>query len=268
MNKKSLTIYFTASALALSLLLAIFTPSLAKPLLDSETMNRANQLYETGHYSEAARIYQQLVDQDFADSSLFYNLGNAYYRTGDLGKSILNYQRASRLDPRDADIQANLSYVQQQTLDQYDAEANSPLEQLTRVASSLFTLNEMSVLALALFWLLAALFIVYRHNRFTRLQKVLRYALVLVLSIFILSAFTLGNRVYDESAHPVAVVTAESVDVLGDPVEGGVSLFTLHSGAQVILLDARGQWAQLSLPGEQFQGWVPVKAVEKIGVQG
>jgi len=266
MNKKPLTIFFTASALALSLLLAIFTPSLAKPLLDRETMNRANQLYETGHYSEAVQIYQQLVDQNYVDSSLFYNLGNAYYRTGDLGNAILNYERAARLDPRDAYIQANLSYVQQQTMDQYDAEANSPLEQWTRVASSLFTLNEMSVLVLVLFWLLAALFIVNRHNRLSQLRKGLRYALVLVLLIFVLSAFTLANRIYDESAHPSAVVTAESVDVLSDPLEGGMPQFTLHSGAQVILQDIRGQWAQLSLLGGQFQGWVPVEAVEKIDV--
>jgi len=264
MNKKPLKIIYTASALAFSLLLAVFIPSQAKPLLDRETMNRANQLYENGHYSEAAQTYQQLVEQDYVDSSLFYNLGNAHYRSGELGKAILNYERAARLDPRDADIQANLSYAQGQILDQYDAEADSPLEQLTQVASSLLTLNEMSVLVLVLFWLLAVLFIVYRHSHFPQLRKSLRYALVLVLLIFALSAFTLGSRVYAESTHPVAVVTAESVDVLSDPVEGGVTQFTLHSGAQVILLDIRGQWAQLSLPGGQFQGWLPVEAVEEV----
>jgi len=264
MNKKSLTIFFTACALAFSLLLAVFIPSQAKPLLDRETMNRANQLYENGHYTEAVQTYQLLVDQDYVDSSLFYNLGNAHYRSGDLGKAILNYERAARLDPRDADIQANLSYAQGQTLDRYDTEANSPLEQWTQIVGSKMTLNEMSILVLVLLYLLDTLFIVYRHNRIPRLRKALRYTFGLMLLIFTLGASTLVSRVYAESIHPVAVVTAESVDVLSDPVEGGVTQFTLHSGAQVILLDTRGQWTQLSLPGEQFQGWVPIEMVEEV----
>lgn len=264
MNKKSLTIILTANALAFALLLAVFTTNQAKPLLDRETMSRANQLYENGRYSEAVQTYQQLVDQNYVDSSLFYNLGNAHYRRDELGKAILNYERAALLAPRDGDIQANLAYAREQAHDQYETEANSPLEQWTQAASSKLTLNEMSILALVSFWLLALLFILYRHSRNPGLQKGLRYIFVFTLVIFALSTFTLGSRVYAESSNPAAIVTVESVDVVSNPGEGGVTQFTLHSGAQVILLETRGQWVWLSLPGDQFQGWVPIEAVEAV----
>ncbi len=264
MNKKSLTIILTASALAMALLLVIFNPNQAKPLFDRETMLRANQLYENGRYSEAAQTYQQLVDQDYADSSLFYNLGNAHYRRGDLGKAILNYERASLLAPRDGDIQANLAYARAQAVDQYESEANSPLEQWTQAASSKLTLNEMSILALVLFWVLTGLFILYLHSRQSPSAKGLRYALVFSLLIFTLSAFTLGERIYTEISSPPAIVTVESVEVVSNPGQDGVTQVTLHSGAQVILLETRGQWARLSLPGDQFQGWVPVGTVEEL----
>ena len=165
MNNKPLVIILSACALVLASLLVVFIPNQAKTLFDRETMLRANLLYENGRYSEAAQTYQQLVDQDYIDSSLFYNLGNAYYRRGDLGKAILNYERAARLAPRDGDIQANLTYANNQSLDQYEFEANSPLEQWTQAASSKLTLNEMSVLALVIFWVLIILFILYRHSR-------------------------------------------------------------------------------------------------------
>lgn len=265
MNKKSLTILLTASVLALALMLSVVNPNQAKPLLDRETMLRANQLYENGRYREATQTYQQLVDQGYAHSSLFFNLGNAHYRQGNLGKAVLNYERAARLAPRDGDIQTNLAYARAQALDQYETEANSPLEQWTQAASSKLTVNEMSVLSLVLFWLLAVVFILYRHSRNPRLQTGLRYALVATLLIFTLSAFTLGSRVYAENHQPAAVVTAQSVGVVSNPGEGSVTQFTLHSGAQVILLETRGQWARLSLPGDQFQGWVPVDAVEQVG---
>jgi tetratricopeptide (TPR) repeat protein len=265
MNKKALIIIFIASFLASAMLMAITNPIQAKPLLDRETMQRANQLYENGRYTEAAQTYQQLVDQDYADSALFYNLGNAHYRRGNLGKAILSYERAARLAPRDADIQANLAYARGQTLDQYEGEANSLLEQWTQAASSKLTLNEMSILALASFWALAAVFILYHHSRNPGLQKGLRYVLVFTLLIFALSAFTLGGRMYAENNSPEAIVTVESVDVLSNPGEGSITQFTLHSGAQIILLETRGQWARVSLPGDQFQGWVLVEAVEEVG---
>ena len=265
MNKKLLTIILSACALALAFLLVVFIPNQAKPLIDRETMLRANQLYENGRFSDAAQIYQQLIDQDFKDSSLFYNLGNAYYRRGDLGKAILNYERAARLAPRDGDIQANLTYANNQSLDQYEFEANSPLEQWTQAASSKLTLNEISVLALVIFWVLIILFILYRHSRSSGFKKGLRYALVFTLFIFAISVITLGGRIYTESTSPDAIVTVESVDVISNPGDGGVTQFTLHSGAHVVLLETRGQWVLLSLPGDQFQGWVPVESVEGIG---
>ena len=193
------------------------------------------------------------------------NLGNAYYRRGDLGKAILNYERAGRLAPRDGDIQANLTYAYEKSLDQYEVEANSPLEQWTQAASSKLTLNEMSVLALVIFWVLIILFILYRHSRSSGFKKGLRYALVFTLFIFAISVITLGGRIYTESTSPDAIVTVENVDVISNPGDGGVTQFTLHSGAHVVLLETRGQWVLLSLPGDQFQGWVPVESVEGIG---
>ena len=265
MNKKSFTILMIASLLTLAFLSFAFMPNQARPVLDRETMLRANQLYENRRYNEAMQTYQQLVDQDYADSSLFYNLGNAYYRLGDLGKAILNYERASRLAPRDSDIQVNLAFSQTQTIDQYDTGADSPLEQWTQAASAKLTLDEMSVLTLVSFWVLAALFILYHHSQNARWGKVLRYALVVTLLVLLLGAFTLGERIYSEKTSPIAVVTVENVDVNSNPGEGGITQVTLHSGAQVRLLEIRGQWARLSLPGDQFQGWIPVETVEEIG---
>jgi hypothetical protein len=264
MNKKTLITFMTASLLTLALLLVVYTPNQAKPLLDRETMLRANQLYENGRYSEAALTYQQLVDQSYVDSSLFYNLGNAYYRRGDLGKAILYYERASRLAPRDQDIQANLSFVRGQILDQYENLADSPLTQWTQTASSKLTQNEMSILALVSFWVLAILIIIYSHSHRPGLRKGLRFALLFVVLVFSLSALTLGGRVYAESTSPPGIVVVESVDVVSNPGEGGITQFTLHSGAKVLLLETRGQWARLSLPGDQIQGWVPTETVDGI----
>jgi tetratricopeptide (TPR) repeat protein len=85
-----------------------------------DTMAMAHQLYESGQYAKAAEAYQQLVDQGYSDAALFYNLGNAYFKQGDIGRAILNYRRAERLHPRDPDTRANLELARSLAVDQIE----------------------------------------------------------------------------------------------------------------------------------------------------
>jgi uncharacterized protein YgiM (DUF1202 family) len=117
---------------------------------------------------------------------------------------------------------------------------------------------------LGLFWLMAALVIAYRRRRGGGLRAVLQAGLVLVVLLFGLSAFTLGSYLYMENTRPSAVVVAESVDVLSGPGEDYITEFSLHAGAGVRILETRGQWVRVALPGEQFQGWVLLEVVETI----
>ena len=236
----------------------------AAPLVHSETMQRSNQLYENGRFQEASQSYQQLVHLGVEHENLFYNLGNAYYKSGDLGRAVLNYERARRMAPRDADIRANLEFARLLALDRYETEANSPLEDWVGFTSSFLTLNELSIFVLGLFWLMAALIIAYRRRRDGRLRTAIQAGLVLVVLLFGLSAFTLGSYLYMENTRPSAVVVADSVEVLSGPGEDYITEFDLHAGAGVRILETRGQWARLALPGEQFQGWAPLDVVEAI----
>ena len=71
-------------------------------------MAKANERYERGGYAEATQQYEALIDRGYSDAALYFNLGNAYLESGDLGRAILNYLRARRLSPRDTDIRDNL----------------------------------------------------------------------------------------------------------------------------------------------------------------
>ena len=89
----------------LFLALTILSPQVAA---DVTAVDAANQLYTAGHYAEAIQLYEGQVARGVQDSALFFNLGNAYFQQGDLGRAVLNLERAAQLNPRDADIQINL----------------------------------------------------------------------------------------------------------------------------------------------------------------
>ena len=54
------------------------------------------------------------------------------------------------------------------------------------------------------------------------------------------------------------------MNVTSGPGEQYVTEFTLHSGAEVRLIERRDYWVRLALPGGQLQGWVPAEAVEAV----
>ena len=125
--KRTIVIFTLMILTAISLFGANQALLFAKPsVAATEAMVTANRLYEDGQFAQAAQAYQQLADQGFADSALFFNLGNAYFKQGDYGRAILNYRRAEQLAPRDEDIAANLALARAQRVDQFEENGEEP----------------------------------------------------------------------------------------------------------------------------------------------
>ena len=253
------TLIYTTLLIGLAVILGVLAvqPSFAQ----ENEMQVANSLYENGRFAEAAHAYEQLITQGAHDSAVYYNLGNAYFRQGDVGQAIFNYQRAAQLAPRDADIQANLALARAQAVDQLPPASSSPLEHFAATTRQYLTLNEMALLALGLWFLFGIVWLVYRQLENGRSREMWQYALILSGLLMVSATFALGSRVYVENNRQQAVVIAAVVDVNAGPSADTVTEFDLHSGAEIELLEQRGDWVRLALPGGQVQGWIPRTAV-------
>ena len=232
---------------------------------DAYRMAGANERYERGEYAEAAQQYEALVDRGYGTAAVYFNLGNAYFQDGDLGRAILNYLRARELAPRDADIRTNLDLARAVTVDRIAAERGSLIESVSFVGRRWATPSELGVAALLL-WagsgLLIGALLVWRTFHLRRLVRDIAAVLsaATLASFLLLVSMVLANP-YDNTG----VVVAESVDVVSGPGPQYAEEFTLHSGAQVRLDDSRHGWVRVALPGGELQGWVPAHAIEKVG---
>jgi tetratricopeptide (TPR) repeat protein len=231
-----------------------------------EKMGTANQLYEAGQIDLAVQAYEQLVNQGVVDSTLFYNLGNAYFRQGDPGRAIFNYRRAQELSPRDPDIKANLALARAQAIDKFEPAGEAGL--LGRLGWSVrgwLTLNELAMAVLAGWILFAFLLILYISARAgSAWRRGLRYALTVAAVVLVVGVVSLGSALYLEQNRAEGVVVAAEVDVTSGPGAQYVSEFTLHSGAEVDLIEVRPNWVRLALPGGELEGWVPANAIEPV----
>jgi uncharacterized protein YraI len=235
----------------------------------AEAMRTANGLYEAGQFGPAAQVYEGLAGQGYVDAALFYNLGNAYYRQGDPGRAIVNYRRAQQLAPRDPDIQGNLALARAQVVDSVEAaDDGGLLSQLGQAVQRRFTLDELALAALGAWVLFLFVLILAGSARAgSRWRKGLQSALVAVAAVLAVSVLALGSFVLVDSAGAEGVIVAPIVDVTSGPGASYTTAFSLHSGAEVSLLETRGNWVRLALSGGELEGWVPDSAVEAVHLE-
>lgn len=248
-------------ALALGCLMLAAAVGCANGSLSGAGLAEANREYEAGQYEQAASLYQALVRDGADDARLHYNLGNAHYKVGDLGRAIASYRRAQRLMPRDADIAANLELARAQTVDRLETTSSAGASALLqRALVGTVSPSESALMALAL-WILVSVLTAAALVR--RRSSWLRGAALTTATFALVAALSLGLRVRREIVRPPAVVVAEAVQAQSGPGADYVDAFMLHSGTEVEILEERAGWVRIALPGE-LQGWIPASALERI----
>jgi Tetratricopeptide repeat len=229
---------------------------------DVATIDAANQLYVSGHYGEAARIYEQEIARGVHDSAVYFNLGNAYFQQGDMGRAVLNLQRAADLAPRDADIQANLQLARQQTTELFAAEPQGPVAVLARITDWM-TLNEAAIVVLALWFLLGFFILAYREASSPRGRRITQTMSLVVLILMLLAGVSLASRSFIQQTQP-GVVVMPSVAISDGPTAGSTTGYNLAGGTEVKVIDHAGGWVRLDVPQGAGEAWVPANAVEPI----
>ncbi len=223
-----------------------------------EAFLEANAAYEASDYGRAVRLYGQLIAAGYESGHLRYNLGNAYLRNGELGRSIASYRRSWLLLPRDEDVRANLDFARQTTQDALRAPGPSAVTRTLFFWHYGLSVAELKWTALGLnlvFWLLVALRLLKRNS------EVLRWLTVLVLVPLLAVVASLGLRLFDPAK--VAVVIPQEVNAHSGPSDSEVVRFKLHAGSEVIVRDRRDGWLRISLPDDQ-QGWIEAEFADVV----
>ena len=259
---------FLSLAVAFGLFAAVAGEAMAQEPPALGRLAAANQRHERGEFTEAVQHYEAVIGMGYRDPVVYYNLGNAYLESGDLGRAILNYLRAEELSPRDQDIFDNLAVARSRTVDQLEAEGDTLVASVANFGGRWANTAEFAVAALLL-WAAAGTMVVALILRpAMRLGAVLRSGAVVAVVVMLVPLVLLLSMLYSDPYDNTGVVTAGTVEVLSGPGTQYGEEFALHSGAQVRLVDSRHGWLQVALPGGELQGWLPTHAIEAVGRDG
>ena len=231
--------------------------------LEDATKAEGDSAYMKNDYASAIQIYEALLNRGEA-ADIYYNLGNSYYKAGDIAKAILNYERALLLQPGNGDIRENLEIARSKTVDKVE-----PVPEIFFVSWTKSLINSMSVDSWAVcgvvcFILLIVSLYLFIFSKQIVLKKAGFISGIVFLAVTIL-ANVFANQQKDELANRnSAIVINPSVTVRSTPSESGTSLFILHEGHKVGVKDgSMKDWKEIRLEDGKV-GWVPASAIEII----
>lgn len=251
----------------ISLILCISAASSQELLLKADTA------YTKADYGVALELYNQVLDSLGTSAELYYNIGNAYYRTGNVAQSILAYERALRLDPTLSEARANLDFVNSRLTDR-PGDMYSFLELAQRNINNTFSSNTwvwLGLILLALF-IGSALLYYFSSNILLRKSGFFGGLAILALSVFCICEAFYGKRL--ARADNEAIITAKSTILSTSPrtpLNSSEEAMMLHEGTKVYIQDSvsvdsdstKVVWYDVKVDDEH-RAWISKSAIEKI----
>lgn len=219
--------------------------------------------YINHEYAEAINIYEELL-KGGTSADIYYNLGNAYFRTDNIAKAIVNYERALLLKPNNADFKANLAIARAKIVDKFEPAAELFFVSWGKWLVNQLNSNQWAIFSMILFvgFLVSLGFLIL-----SKVGHIKRIGLIVAAATIILVPVTSFCAYYQKASYlnrDAAIVIEPSVTVRSTPSESGTSLFVVHEGKRVEIKDnSMSSWKEIKLENGEV-GWVPVETIEVI----
>lgn len=240
-------------------LLLLLLPATASAVTKAE----ADSAYARGHYQQAIKDYETLLKQGAA-AELYYNLGNAYYRSENITKAVLNYERALLLSPGDRDIRFNLQIANSKTIDKIVPESEMFFFTWYRSLVNLMSVDGWARMSLISLTLVIVLLLIYLFSDRLWLRKTGFFGGIILLVAFLFSNLFAWQQKQNLMYRKGAIITASSVIVKSTPAQNGTDLFVLHEGTKVVITDGSMKgWKEIRI-ADGKEGWIETKKMEEI----
>ncbi len=232
------------------------------PQNQQQRFEEANKLFNQSKFTEAARVYQQLLDEGHTQKALYFNAGNAWYKAGKTGQAVYNYEKALQLSPNDGAVKHNLAIANQKV--------NGFVEELPMVffqqwwlqLQHLHKANGWAAGTVILFWLLVAAVVLNVYlpgwrNKFIRWGAYVLGTLCALYLVMSVDTYLWSNN------HEAGIVMNGNIRAKTSPDENSRDAFEVGEGMKVRITDATRDFCKIEL-ADGKNGWISCNYIKRL----
>ena len=224
---------------------------------------KGNDLYQKGKYEQAISEYESILATKQHSAELYFNLGNCYYKLNKVAPAIYNYEKALVLNPDDAEIANNLKFAQKLQIDEIKVVPQVGFSKMVHDFTSIFHYNTWAWISVGLATLFLLCFSGYYFSRLTFSKRVFFFGMFALLFLLLISVSSaISEKDHYEREKP-AIVFAEIVLVKSETQSASNTVFTLHEGTKVFVLEALDNWKKIQLT-DGTEGWIEKTAIREV----
>ena len=214
-----------------------------------------NKLYQQEKYSQAIDNYLKVIKQGKQSEDVYYNLANAYYKTNKVAPAIYYYEKALQINPSNKDVKVNLGFAQRMTIDNIEELPKTLLQKISKNTIEQLSYNSWAYIAVFLSFLFAVLFLMYHFSYGTGKKRIFFISSTLSFIFMLLSVAFAFKTYHKTSNKQEAIVFAQQSDIKNVPTLSAETVFQLHEGTKVSVLETKDNWKKIKIADGQT-GWI------------
>jgi tetratricopeptide (TPR) repeat protein len=224
---------------------------------------KGNAYYAKSQYKEALAAYQQILDARYQSAAVYFNMGNAAYKSDDIASALLYYEKAHKLAPGDEDINVNIRLANLKTTDKIDEAPEFFLFKWWRGFILSFSGDTLAILSILLMLGGSVTLIIYFFTNSVAIKKSAFYISIILFFVSIITIFIASSQVNYFNGHKQAIIFSSSVNVKSSPAAQSGILFVLHDGTKINVLDNTNGWMKIKLANGNV-GWIKSSDAKEI----
>jgi tetratricopeptide (TPR) repeat protein len=225
--------------------------------------DKGNEHYRKGNYQEAINAYESIIKGKKESCDLYFNLANSYYKLNQIAPAIYYFEKALLISPNDKDIQNNLKFAKNSTIDDIKTVEKVGFERALRNFTELVHYNTWGYISVGMSVLFLLFFLGYYFSE-TSLAKRIFFLGMFVIPFLIVAA--VGAAIFEKNLYETerpAIVFADVISVKNEPRENATDAFILHEGTKVFVLETIENWKKIQLTDET-EGWILSEAIKEL----
>lgn len=224
---------------------------------------QAAKAYNNKQYPEAINLYEKIVSAGYESAGLYYNLGNAYFRTNEMAPAVWYFEKALKIEPNNDNIKNNIDVVNSKLADKVETVPELFYKKWWKGLVNYFTLSTMAILNIVFLTISLILIALYISLSQLLFRKIAFWSGLFFFIFFCIGSIAASQRNHYINNEHQAIVFEPTVNIKSSPDENSKEIFVLHEGTKVTLLDVVADWQEIKIANGSI-GWIRSSYLRKI----